>query len=342
MNVAIITPYLYPAVRSTAVTVQRIGKYLAEGGCRVKFCSLDLDSAVNVCSSVKEFAPDLIHAFHGHLGGRVARLTAQEMGIPYIITLTGSDVYEALEDGRREETHAALREAAALVVFDKSVRKKVVEHFPSMAEKTWVIPQGVELPEVPCQDPGVPVPAGKFIFLLTGALRPAKDVLFALEPLAELYQTDPGFAFVLAGPVLDAGYAAEVMTRMEPYPFAHYIGGVGHDGIRCLYRRADVVLNTSRFEGGTANCVLEAMAAGRPVLAANIEGNRSIVRDGLTGFLYDGAEEFRQKALTLLVDGQLRERLGENARRMVLEEFRPEAEAQAYMKLYEAVRGPKG
>ncbi|HEY6871343.1 MAG TPA: GPMC system family 4 glycosyltransferase [Geobacteraceae bacterium] len=338
MNVAIITPYFHPAVRGTAVTVRRIAKYLAGSGCRVHICSLDIDHAENVCASIREFAPELIHAFHGHLGGRVARLTAQEMGVPYIVTLTGSDVYEALEDSRREETHAALREAAALVVFDKCVKKKVADHFPSLAEKTFVIPQGVELPDKECSSPPVPMPEGAFIFFLPAGLRPVKDVLFALEPLAALYRSEPRLAFLLAGPVLDAGYAAEVMARMEQYPFAHYLGGVGHDSLGCLYRKADVVLNTSRFEGGMANSVLEAMAAGRPVLAADIEGNRSVVRDGVTGLLYRDGEDFREKALALLTDVDLGKRLGENGLRLAREEYRPEAEAQAYIRLYERIR----
>jgi glycosyltransferase involved in cell wall biosynthesis len=338
MNVAIITPYYYPVERGTAVTVRRIGKYLTKSGCRVKLCALDAERAEEICAAAREFAPELIHAFHGHLGGRVARLTAREMGIPYLITLTGADIYEAVGDSHREETHAALREAAALTVFDGSVRKRVVDHFPSMAGKTFVIPQGVELPERECPEPGIPIPVGKFVFLLPAGLRPVKDVLFALEPLAAMYREEPGFCFILAGPVLDAGYAAEVMSRLDRYPFAHYVGGIGHDSMGCLYGKADVVLNTSCFEGGMSNSVLEAMAAGRPVLAADIERNRSIVREGVTGLLYRDADDFREKALALLTGARLRERLGENGRKMVLEEHRPEAEAEAYLKLYKAVR----
>lgn len=338
MKVAIITPYYYPAMRGAAVTVRRIEKYLAGSGCQVKICSLETQRAGDACASLREFAPDLIHAFHGYLGGRVARLAAHEMDIPYIITLTGTDVYEALEDSRREETHGALREASALVVFDKCVKKRIMDHFPTMAEKTSIIPQGVELPGEEGSGLALPLPEGKFIFFLPAGLRPVKDVLFPLAPLAAIYERDQRLAFILAGPVLDAGYAAEVMTQLEEYPFAHYLGGIGHDTIGPLYRKADVVLNTSRFEGGMANSVLEAMAAGRAVLAADIEGNRSVVKDGVTGLLYRSEDDFREKALRLMTDGKLRERLGGEGRRMVLEEFRPEAEAEGYIRLYEAVR----
>ena len=107
--------------------------------------------------------------------------------------------------------------------------------------------------------------------------------------------------------------------------------------IGCLYRKAGVVLNTSRFEGGMANSVLEALSFGRAVLASDIEGNRSIIKDGVTGLLYRDAEEFQEKAHRLVTDERLRERLGEQGRQMVMEKFTPEAEAEAYLALYNTV-----
>ena len=47
---------------------------------------------------------------------------------------------------------------------------------------------------------------------------------------------------------------------------------------------ADVVLNSSASEGGMANSVLEALAVGRAVLAADIPGNCSVIEHGVTGF----------------------------------------------------------
>lgn len=342
MKIALITPHYYPAVRGNAVTVRRIVKYLALRGCEVRVYSSDAMSAEDIFSGIRQDAPELIHAIHGYTGGKIARLAAKGSGIPYIITLTGTDVYEALEDSRKMEVHVALRDAAALVAFHQSVKKKVADRFPTMEAKTTVIPQGVELPGEDCSGlGGFPFPAGKFTFLLPAGLRPVKNVLFPLAPLAELYETEPRLRFILAGPVLDARYAAEVMGQLERYPFAHYLGGIGHDAIGCLFRKSDAVLNTSLFEGGMANSVLEALAFGKPVLAHDIEGNRSLIKEGVTGFLYRSEDDFRGKAERLLADAGLRQRLGEAGRRFVLENFPPEKEAEAYIRLYEAVKGER-
>ena len=340
MKAAIITPYYYPAVRGNAVTVRRIERHLREAGCDVRVFSLDVLSATELEQEIALFAPDVVHGFHGYLGGRVARIVSRDLGIPDIITLTGSDVYEALVDTRKTETHAVLREAAALVVFHKSVKKRLVEHCPTLAEKTVIIPQGVELLGDDCGGlGGFPFPVGKFTFLLPAGLRPVKNVLFPLEPLAALHAADSRVRFILAGPVLDPSYAANVMGELEKYPFAHYLGGVGHDSIGCLYKKADVVLNTSLFEGGMANSVLEAMAFAKPVIASDIEGNRSIVTDGETGFLCRTPADFREKAGRLLGDEALRQHVGDKGRQFVFEHFPPQRETDAYLELYEAVRG---
>lgn len=336
MKIAMITPFYLPPVRGNAVTVRRIARHLA-AEFRVTVQSLDTSSAGEILQAISHDPPDLIHAFHGYLGGRVAREVARATGIPYLVTLTGSDVYEALEDGRRGETLAALRDAAAIVAFHKCVKCTVSEHHTSFAEKSVVIPQGVEFPGEEFDWGAERFDAGEFVFFLPAGLRPVKNVGYPLAPLAELHREEPRIRFLVAGPVLDHAYAAAVLAEIDRCPFARYLGEVGHGAIGALYRRADVVLNTSIFEGGMANSVLEALAFGKPVLASCIDGNRSVVKEGKTGLLYRGEAEFREKARELVSDGELRQRLGNSGRLVVREKFTAEREVAAYAELYRRI-----
>jgi len=83
-----------------------------------------------------------------------------------------------------------------------------------------------------------------------------------------------------------------------------------------------------------ANSLLEAMAAGRPVLASAIEGNRSLVVDGVNGLLYRDEMDFALKAGRLVADPLLRQRLGLAARDFVRENCDPMDEAEKYLALY--------
>lgn len=103
-----------------------------------------------------------------------------------------------------------------------------------------------------------------------------------------------------------------------------------------LYARADIVLNCSLFEG-MPNSLLEAMALGRPVLAVDIPGNRSLVRDGETGLLFRDDADFRRQLLRLARDAELRETCGANARKHIQNGFSPVREAEGYLLLYTSV-----
>lgn len=336
MRVGIIAPNYYPAETGNAVTVRRIERQLRLLGCEVQVFPVDRLPGDRLLAAVKEYAPQLLHAFHAYHGGRVAFALAQSLGIPFLITLTGTDVYQALCDQRSLEMHGALRGAARLVAFHACVKKRVGEHLPSVEERTVLIPQGVELPV-----DYSPVPAegekDEFTFLLPGGLRPVKNLLFPLAPLAELYIRHPRVRLQLAGPVLDSSYASQVIEAIEQHPFACYLGVVPHDAMGDLYRRVHVVLNTSLTEGGMANTVLEALSYAKPLLVSDIEGNRSIVRDNVNGLLYRDAADFQVKAERLLTDPRLRERLGNKGRTLVRDHCCPETEARAYLDLYQAI-----
>jgi len=99
---------------------------------------------------------------------------------------------------------------------------------------------------------------------------------------------------------------------------------------------SDVVVLASRREG-VPRVVMEAMAAGRPVVATNVVGTRSIVQDGLNGLLVPlGDPDSLATALaTLLRDEQLRRRLALQASRDVATHWTHTAVAQRTSDIYE-------
>jgi len=90
-------------------------------------------------------------------------------------------------------------------------------------------------------------------------------------------------------------------------------GGVAD--MRSVYHESAVCVLTSDFEG-TPNVLLEAMASGLPVVAANVGGVPEIVRHGRTGFLLDpnDLEGFVAVLAELLKNPELRTKMGRRAR----------------------------
>lgn len=336
MRLALITPWYHEAERGNAVTVRRIERYLRHQGCDLTIFALDERSGEDAASAICAGRFDLCHSFHAYLGGIVARKVRELLGTPYIITLTGSDIYQALLDSRREELLTNLQSASFVVAFHPVVAQRLAVELPAVKDRITVIPQGVDLPRI-AESSSQVADSSQFIFLLPAGMRPVKNLLFPLHALAELHAAHPEIRLHLVGPVIDHDYAAHLLRMLPEYPFARYLGVVAHDDMNELYRNAQVVLNSSQFEGGMANSLLEAMAWGKPVLASDIEGNRSLVTDGVNGLLYRDSAGFIRNAEMLLMDAELRMRLGMAGRRTVEENHSPEREAAAYLRLYEEV-----
>jgi glycosyltransferase involved in cell wall biosynthesis len=97
----------------------------------------------------------------------------------------------------------------------------------------------------------------------------------------------------------------------------------------------DVFAFPSLFEG-LPNAILEAMAAGVPVVASNIPGTNELIQDGLTGYLVPAgdARPLAEKIARLADDPTRRQALAAAGRQSVIERFSVPAMARAYEALY--------
>ena len=144
----------------------------------------------------------------------------------------------------------------------------------------------------------------------------------------------PNVRLLYVGPVIDDECGVALHRELATRSWAHRLGPVPHEQMAALFRVADVVMNASLSEGGMANSVLEGMAAGRPVVASDVDGNRSLVEDGVTGFLFEDGHELEKKAERLVSAPELRRQLGEAGRSAVHRLYPPEREIEGYLALY--------
>ncbi len=94
------------------------------------------------------------------------------------------------------------------------------------------------------------------------------------------------------------------------------------DSIEEFLTGLDIFVFCSEWEG-MPNTVLEAMAAGRPVVAADIAGVREVIEHGKNGLLYEAgkAEELAERVESLIKDRARAEQLGQAARATISERF---------------------
>jgi len=151
----------------------------------------------------------------------------------------------------------------------------------------------------------------------------------------------------LVGPILEAlgsGYRIEVtsgLRKQAPVDSRKNIVTLGrlheNDLVRA-YQDCDALLFPSRYEG-FGYVALEAMACGKPVIAANNSALPEVVADGITGILCapDDIDCYVTACRKLKQDQHLREAMGGNGRKRALEVFSEEVLIQQYLSLYEAL-----
>ena len=108
------------------------------------------------------------------------------------------------------------------------------------------------------------------------------------------------------------------------------------DDMSSVYASLDMLVLPSLVES-MPMCVLEAMAAGRPVIATRVGAVPKLIIPEQTGLLLNSADvnELASAILRLLADQQLANRLGQNGRAHVAEYFSAEAMALAYVEQYQ-------
>ena len=121
-------------------------------------------------------------------------------------------------------------------------------------------------------------------------------------------------------------------------PWLH-LGTVNDDRFLSLvYSAADLFVLPS-LQDNLPNTVLEAMACGVPAVSFNAGGTTDLVRPGITGYLAPAFEvpAFASAIIELLNGPTKRDEMAKNCRRIVLEEYPLELQAQRYSDLYKSL-----
>jgi glycosyltransferase involved in cell wall biosynthesis len=202
------------------------------------------------------------------------------------------------------------------------------------AERITVVSRaikGCEPAPEPAQVPGVH--DGLRVLLGVGPLELHKgfrEAVWAFDILHHLY---PDVHLVLAGGGSDRPRVEQFARAIGVMPQVHFTGPC--PSTAALLQRAEIAWVPS-LRGGGACAALEAMAAGRPVVATRLPALGEVVVDGETGFLVapdDKAALARQTRL-LLDDEECRRRFGAAGRRRALEHFSVPRLAEACARLY--------
>ncbi len=315
-------------------------------------------------AQTKGLAYDLIHS-HYWMSGLAAIELKKQWGLPIIHMFHTLGLMKNRVAQSPEEIEGEYRidgERQVLLSADKIVAATQAEYaqllwlYQADENKITIIPPGVDVRRfypIPADEArefiGVP-PCGRML-LFVGRIEPLKGLDVLIEAFRLMHQNDrsreyPFCLAVIGGDSEDKPEADEnlELSRIKAltekaglHDFVTFLGRKSQDSLPYYYSAAEAVVVPSQYES-FGMVALEAMACGTPVVASQVGGLAYLVQDGVTGFTVpvDEPVELARKLTSLLVDPDLRSRLGRQAVQ-VAQDYAWEKIARRLISAYEAL-----
>ena len=277
----------------------------------------DIRGAMRFARALRRAEPDIVHI---HAGGLTPRFVSKVAAGAKVIVH-----YHSLreENGTRERSRRSSL-AADLVIANSEATASSVR-----GSKPLVVYPGVAIhPRTGGST------TGRFTIGVAARLAPVKGISFLIGAVSQLREKIPHLRLVIAGdgperPKLETQVRASGLEKAVT--FSGWI-----DDVASQLSNWDLYVQPSLAEG-LGISVLEAMAAGIPIVASDVGGLKEVIDDGATGFLVPPRDigALAERIDQLASDASLRAGMGDAARAHVIEQFNLERESQAIRAAYE-------
>ena len=286
----------------------------------------DVTTLLQLTRLIRRVRPHIVHT-HTAKAGAVGRVAAWLAGVPVIVHTYHGHVLDGYFTPRKTRVFVAIerwlaRRADCLLAVSDTVRRELLDRGIGTSGRLRVVPLGLDLDRFVAADAG------------RGHLRrelgvkpdtPLTGIVARLVPI-KAHETFLAMAALLAGRteghfvvVGDGERRAELERLAQDAGLngrMHFLGW--RADLERIYADLDVVVLTSRNEGSPV-ALIEALAAGRPVVATRVGGGPDVVHDGVSGVLVGAAdvEGLASAVEQLMRDPARGQRLGEAGREHV-------------------------
>jgi len=284
------------------------------------------------------------HIVHGQGTERDCAISAVFSGYPAVVTVHGNmrliarvnrappfsfQWFAALLEG------PTLRRARGVVCITRYTQEAVRR----WARKTWVVPNAVDSAFFRID----PAPVDPPLLLCLGNIQVRKNQLTLIRALDGLAGKRTFRLLFLGQAERGTAFAEEFFKLLETRPWCRYGGLADRAAVR-QHLQAATLLVLPSLEDNCPMAVLEAMAAGVPVVATKVGGVPDLIEDGVTGLFCDPHDpaSMRQAVERLLADGALRAALVARARAVARDRFHPERIARRHLEIYREVLSSTG
>lgn len=285
---------------------------------------------------LRTLRPDIVH---GQGTERDCAISAVFSGCPNVITIHGNMRMIAKVNNAKPLSYMWLAAQLERVTIPRSDGVVCITHYTedavrNLTRRTWVVPNAVDQSFFDV----VRAPQADNVILCVGHVIFRKNqnaFIRALDPLANQIPFKVVFIGNASPP---RSYSAEFLELIKARPWCEHIEFLDRDALKKRFETATLLAMPSLEE----NCpmvVLEAMAAGLPVIAANVGGVTDLIEKDVNGVLCNptDAENMRAAIAFALENRGHVEAMAVAAKRRALERFHPRVIARRHVEIYREV-----
>lgn len=296
-----------------------------------KKCGIDVTLPFRLANILKQERIDVVHThnmsplFYGTLAARLSR-------VPVIINT---------RHGRAKKSMVSYvwNMNDAIIAISEDAKREMLKWNRIDTKKTRVIYNGIDIDKYSNNQDGnedkkaLNIEPSTFVFGTVARLSPEKDQFTLIDAFSKVVNKIDDAKLIFIG---------DGILKEELVKYASKLGI--SDKVMFLGFRDDVykvlpifdIFGLSSLTEGISLTLLEAMAAGLPIVATNVGGNPEVIVNGTTGILVPPKRpvEMAEAIYNLLSDKKLAREMGEAGKRRVFEKFTLTRMSEEYIDLY--------
>lgn len=250
-------------------------------GKRIRFFSTFF-LLMNIFFHLKSIKPNIVHVQQISLMCIPAFFSKKLLKKPYIVYGRGSDVYH-MSFFWRKISKVFLKNSDKVIVLTENMKRELQKIYFG---EILVIPNGIDLNNYRNLLKSNSKINNKKIIIFVGTLSPLKGLKYLIKAMKIIHTKMENAILMIIGDGEDRKSLKELVTTLDLEKEVIFIGKIPNNDVSKYLIEADVFVLPSISEG-FPNVILEAMAAGLPIVSTNVYGLSEIIINEENGYLVE-------------------------------------------------------